>query len=225
MSDFWKSFKSVFVVEEQTPMQTSTTNATSAKPTTQPEKIPPPQYQAPAQTQAATGSGREKAMQVLAAAMEAANPVGFDYFEYRQALSNLANMPMDEPTRYKSAYAMAQTMQVTNNNLIQSAEKYLGVLNAEKQRFEHAAENQQSAQVGTKQAEIENLDLVIKQKAEQIKKLTEEIEEHQKAQVALREEVNAAGSKVIQARADFEASYSLLVSQIQKDIDNMKRYL
>lgn len=225
MSDFWKSFKSVFVVEGQTPTQTSATNTTSAKPTTQPAKIPPPQYQAPAQAQTATGTVQEKFMQVLAGAMEAANPVGFDYFEYRQALSNLANMPMDEPTRYKSAYAMAQTMQATNSNLILSAEKYLGVLNAEKQKFEQAAENQQSAQVGTKQAEIENLDLVIRQKAEQIKKLTEEIEEHQKAQIALREEVNAAGSKVVQTRADFEASYTLLVSQIQKDIDNMKRYL
>ena len=157
--------------------------------------------------------------------MEAANIDGFDYFEFKQSLNNLQKVPMDEATRFKSAFAMAQTMGATSDNLIKTASHYLGVLQQEAGKFSDAANNQMNNQIGNKKAQIENFEAVIKQKAEQIKQLTQDIDLHRKEMEQLKQEIAQSSSKVTQTKADFDASYNLLVSYIQSDINNMKQYL
>jgi hypothetical protein len=226
MSDFWKKFKGVFVVEDPNaannqspssqPVKSETATVTS-KPAS-----PPPVLHVP---KTEGGKVQEKFMQVLFEAMGKSNLDGFDYFEFKQALQNLQNMPMDEATRYKSAFAMAQTMGTSADKLINTAIHYADVLKNEQSKFNSAVENQRKTQVGDKESAIQNLDAVIKQKAEQIKKLTDEIQQHQKDMATLKDEIATSMIKVEQTQSDFMASYNLLAGQIQQDIANMKSYL
>ena len=164
-------------------------------------------------------------MEALFGAMEKANLDGFDYFEFKQALANLANMPMDEATRYKSAFAMAQTMGATPAKLMDSAGHYLGILQQENDKFRQAVENQKQTQIGSKQSQIDNLEAVIKQKAEQIKKLTEEIDQHRQEMIKTKDDIAQSMVKVEQTQGDFSATYNSLIGQIQGDVSNMKKYL
>ena len=134
-------------------------------------------------------------------------------------------MPMDEATRYKSAFAMAQTMGATPDKLIHTANGYLEALKQEEMKFQQSANNQIQSQIGNKQGQIDNFAAVITQKNEQIKKLLAEMEEHKKEMEQLKQDIAQSSSKVSQTKADFEMSYQSIVSQIQKDIDNMKNYL
>jgi hydroxypyruvate isomerase len=224
MSEFWKKFKGVFVVED--PNQQ---NKSSASPVVKSEPvISSPKHESSASLKIPSTEGgkvQEKFMQVLFEAMGKANLDGFDYFEFKQALSNLQNMPMDEATRYKSAFAMAQTMGTSPDKLINTAIHYADVLKNEQSKFNNAVENQRKTQVGDKEAAIQNLEAVIKQKAEQIKKLTDEIQQHQKDMTQMKDDISTAMIKVEQTQSDFFASYNLLASQIQQDINNMKNYL
>jgi cell division septum initiation protein DivIVA len=227
MSDFFSKLKGVFIVEDP-----------NAAATTQPKNNPQPTTQIVASSQpvantasvsatysAGNGQVSDKFFEVLARAMEAANQDGFDYFEFRQALANLKNVPMDDATRYKSAFAMSQAMGVTADKLINSAAYYVDVLKNEQNRFVQAANNQRQAQVGDKQAQSDNLEAVMRQKAEQIKQLTAEIEQHRKEVDTIKSDISQAVVKVEQTSRDFDATYQLLVGQIQADVNSMRSYL
>jgi hypothetical protein len=232
MSEFWSKFKGVFVQNDPNavnqPKQTEP-KATEqrAMPTSSRAEVaaPPPSVKPTFSATVGDGAVSEKFMQALFGAMETSNIEGFDYFEYKLSLKNLASMPMDEPTRYKSAYAMATTMGATPEKLINSALHYLDVLKNENTKFSQAAENQRSAQVGNKQSQVDNLEAVILQKAEQIKRLTEEIGQHREDVTKLKDDIAQSTIKVAQTQQDFGATYQTLVGQIEQDVANMKTYL
>ena len=228
MSDFWTKFKGAFIVEDPNQAQMSNEKPIqqSSQPVSQPRNAPvTPSVQTVYAAQNGGGAVNSKLMEALFGAMEKANLDGFDYFEFKQALANLANMPMDEATRYKSAFAMAQTMGATPAKLMDSAGHYLGILQQENDKFKQAVENQKQTQIGSKQSQIDNLEAVIKQKAEQIKKLTEEIDQHRQEMIKTKDDIAQSMVKVEQTQGDFSATYNSLIGQIQGDVSNMKKYL
>ena len=229
MSEFWSKFKGVFVETDpnavKQPSATPQSAPTATRENVASQKQTPSVSTPSAPTFSGQGAVNEKFMQALSGAMEAANLDGFDYFEFKLSLKNLASMPMDEATRYKSAFAMASTMGATPEKLINAAIHYLDVLKNENAKFSQAAENQRAAQVGNKQSQADNLDAVIKQKAEQIRQLTAEIDQHRKDITKLNDEIGQATVKVAQTQQDFAASYQSLVGQIEQDVTNMKNYL
>jgi cell division septum initiation protein DivIVA len=230
MSDFFSKLKNVFIVEDpnapKTPppskneVKTAATNTASAPS----QNYSTPSVSAP-MSSAGGGQVSDKFFEMLAKAMENANQDGFDYFEFKQAVANLKNVPMDDATRFKSAFAMSQAMGVTADKLVNSAAYYLDVLKNEQSRFMQAANNQRQSQVGDKQAQADNLEAVMHQKAEQIKQLTNEIEQHRKEVDTIKSDISQAVVKVEQTSRDFDATYQLLVGQIQGDLNNMKSYL
>ena len=96
---------------------------------------------------APSGKSSPKFTNILLQAMEANNLDGFDYLEYKQSLHNLAKMPMDEQTRYQSAFAAASTMGATPAKLVKTAHFYLDVLKKEEAKFAQALANQKDKQL------------------------------------------------------------------------------
>ena len=172
-----------------------------------------------------SGKATEKFLQVLFGAMEKANLPGMDYLEYKQSLQSLAKMPMEDSVRYQSAFAMAQTMGATPQKLIESANHYLEVLKGEQSKFEQVLIKQTKDRIGNRQETLNNLEGIIQQKTEQIKKLTAEIEHHRQEMEQIRQELKEASAKVEATKYDFIASYNALVAQILGDVESMKKYL
>ncbi|GAB4495392.1 MAG: hypothetical protein OHK0019_24320 [Saprospiraceae bacterium] len=227
MSDIFKKFKSVFIIEEendeaQNKNQTQQTSQHPAEMT-----APPSRQRAESSAPAVSPSGsvNDKFVEILAAALEKNNQEGFDYFEFRQALKNLAKMPMDEQTRFHSAYAMAQTMGVTPAKLVESAKFYLNVLTNEQAKFNEAHAQQRSRLIGNREEEVKNLEAAIQQKAEQIQQLSREIEEHRQRSEQIRKEISESTVKIETTKADFEATFSNVTAHIQDDIRKIQQYL
>ncbi len=109
----------------------------------------------------------------LEKALEENNQQGFDFLEFKNSLKTLAGIIPDEATRYKSAYATAATMGVTVDRLLESAAFYQSVLEKERDNFTRAVNQQVDLNVTAKQKDVERLQALIGQKAEQIKRLTE----------------------------------------------------
>jgi hypothetical protein len=219
MSDIFKKFKSVFIVDD------SSADASATGPVQQAT----PSQQAPAATPVATaqtqGSVTDKFVEILMSALEKNNQDGFDYFEYRQALKNLSAMPMDEATRFKSAYAMAQTMGVTPVKLADSAKFYLGVLANEQSKFNDAHTQQRAKLIGNREDDLKNLEAMVLQKTEQIKQLTQEIEDHRQKGDQIRSEISESTIKIENTKADFDATFSNVTANIEADIAKIKQYL
>lgn len=226
----FKNIKSLFIIEEEDP---AVKKETAKQEKTSPEPVPKKGTDAPAagspairQSKAGDpGKVTAKFTNVLLEAMQQQNLSGFDYLEYKQSLNSLKKMPMDEPTRYQSAFAMAQTMGATPEALLKTGRHYIDVLHQEERKFEQALAAQQEKQIGSKQEEMKQLEETIKAKAEQIKRLTQEIEAHQKEKDQLRNALEEAAVRVESTKNDFIASYNNLVEQIHQDLENIKKYL
>ena len=223
---FADKLKSLFIIEEE-----GSTKKKVIKPTADKKAAAKPKG---AQSSTATvpesnvgdkGKPTSKFMEILFGAMEKHNLDGFDYLEFKQSLKSLEKMPMDEQTRFQSAFAMAKTMGATPKKLVDAAAHYLKVLLHEEKKFEQALANQRTQQIGGREKQIKDLEVGIQQKAQHIKKLTQEIEQSQKQLAGIKKEISGAVSKVETTKNNFIASYNSVVAQIQSDMENMKKYL
>jgi len=218
-----KNLKSLFVVEEEEVSKGNASKETPSK--SQRQAIPKGAPVISESQEGKKGKVSSKFTEVLLGSMEKADLEGFDYLEYKKSLQSLAKMPMDEATRYKSAYAMAQTMGVSPDKLVQTAQHYINALSKEEQKFEQALQSQKEKQVGAKLQQFKQLEQLVAKKAEQIKLLTQEIEQHQKQMEATKKEVSGSSVKIETTKNNFIASYNMIVAKIQEDIDKMKQYL
>ena len=182
---FGDRLKSWFVVEDgSSPKKKTkkTAEKSTSKKTTDKKKTAP----TATNTSVEPGKVTTKFMEILLAAMDKNNLDGFDYLEFKQSLKSLEKMPMDEATRYQSAFAMAKTMGATPEQLVKTAGHYIAILQQEEKKFGQAVAAQRSRQIGGRENQIKQMEAGIKQKAEHIKKLTQEIEADQKKLATLK---------------------------------------
>ncbi|WP_435353843.1 hypothetical protein [Emticicia sp. SJ17W-69] len=216
MSDFLSKLKGIFIVPTPADGKSAEPVAKTATPATTTVPVAP----APL-----SGKVSDKFYDILFGAMEANNQEGFDYLEYKKSLQTLAKMPMDEQTRYASAFAAAQAMGITSQKLNDSAQFYLNVLKTEDAKFQESVNAQRQKQIGSKEKAIADLDATIKAKGEQIARLTQEIAAHQDDMGKMKAEISEAVVKIETTLSDFHATYSDLTSQIAQDVEKMSKYL
>jgi len=167
----------------------------------------------------------QKSVDTLTKALNQANLPGFDYLEFKQSLGALQKLNMDESTAIKSAFATAETMGLTKNKLIETAQHYKSVLAGEKNKFQQALDNRVKARVYGKKNEIERLKKQVEEYKAKIQQLEGQISKHQatidSADSTIRDEVD----KIDSIHRNFEAAHQSLLNQIDKDILNINQNL
>lgn len=173
-----------------------------------------------------TGQPNEKFLEILAGVLEKNNLPGFDYFEYRKAVQSIAKLhTMDEATQYKTAYAAAQSMNVSHESLISSANKYLTLLEVEETNFNQSANNYLNQQLSSKKSEETQLQDQVQKITQQIDELKAKLEADKTRLTNLQEELGHVSQKVEANKANFKASYQNIVEEIRTDIQKMETYL
>lgn len=225
-----KKLKSLFVVDDETPNKDQEQMAqdqdkieTAPSPDTSEQLADIPEAEEIKMPKDAKPDS--KFVNVLLKAIDASNLEGFDYLEYKQSLQSLSKMDMDEPTRYQSAFAMAKTMGATPAKLVDSAQHYIKVLDKENKKFKEALANQRSKQVQGREQKLKNLEASIKQKKQEIAKLTKEIEASQQSLGEVKNAINQASAKVELTNSQFKLAYDSVKNQINSDIERMKTFL
>lgn len=161
----------------------------------------------------------------LLAEVEKSNLDGFDYFEYKQSLKAMGKMMIDEETMFKTAFATAQTIGVTVDQLLNSAEHYLNILDQQDLAFKDSLDLDKKNLVGDKEATVDDLGKTIKEHQEKIKQLKEEITKHENRILELEREIKIDSAKIETQRNNFNASFHFLRAQFSDDIAKMKKYL
>jgi len=219
----FKKFKSLFVIEEG---DTASENKTSSESSSDTKKeTPSKSFEISTPGGGGTGKVQDKFLEALFNALETSNQEGFDYMEFKDFLKSLAKVPMDDNTRYKSAFATAATMGATKEKILSSAKHYLSVLGNEQTKFQEALQGQRERNLTGKQDEIKSLGNTIEQNQKDIEKLKADIESHRQRITALEQEIATASDKLSQTANDFDATYKTLVSQIQADVQNIESHL
>ncbi|MFN7118997.1 MAG: hypothetical protein ACK4TA_19515 [Saprospiraceae bacterium] len=167
----------------------------------------------------------ERSVEFLTKALEKNNLPGFDYIEYKQSLGALMAMNIDEMTAFKSAYATAATVGLTKEKLLKTAEHYKGVLNQEKTQFDAALEKQIQQRVKSKQEEVVKLKKQIEDYQIKIQQMQEKIAEYESVIANADEDIRSSMEKIESTRENFETTLRSIVNEIDKDVDNINRYL
>ncbi|WP_299434325.1 hypothetical protein [uncultured Aquimarina sp.] len=223
-----KNLKSLFIVddaEEENKEPSESTGKSEVKSDKKPAASTPPPLPNNPVSSSTEGALDTKIVEKLLQAIEKNNLEGFDYLEYKKSLKALEKMPMDEATKYRSAFATASTMGVTLDKLLQTTNFYIGVLNKENEQFIGAFKNQFDSKVSGREREIAQFESIIKEKSEEIKRLTEEIAKHQQQIGDLKAKVEESNSKINKTQNDFKVSYNHLKAQFEEDIVKMQKYL
>jgi chromosome segregation ATPase len=221
-----KGIKSWFFTETEEPAdQKKGTKGPLVKKIKEVEAAPTSTESIPEVKDGRQGEVSQKFVDILFKVLREKDLDGFDYMEFKKSLQSLKKMDMDIDTRIKSAFAMAQTMGVSKDRLLETANFYIGVLKSEEQKFEQALEHQQQKQVDGKKTKIEQLKSQIEKKEAHLKKLQAEVAQHNKQINTLHQEIDQATTKIANTKNDFIASFNSLVNQIKLDMKHINDYL
>jgi septal ring factor EnvC (AmiA/AmiB activator) len=167
----------------------------------------------------------QKSIDFLEAAIIKQTQPGFDYLKFKQSIEQLAGLKLDVPTSLKSAFAIASTMGVTKESLLQSGRHYLTILGEEKKQFDQALNNQVQQRIDSKKDELINLQKQIEEHKKQIARLEKQILEYQDKIARSDEEVAEAKASINQTKMKFENTYQQFVSAIESDMAAIQQNL
>ena len=237
-----KNLKSLFIVEEEEETTAPDAKAPAAKAsaaTTQgaPAQNPP----RPTSATPAAATPREKSARPSAPAGPASvNPAiveklldaidtndleGFDYLEYKRALKAMESLPMDEATKFRSAFATASTVGASLDKLTSSVAYYLHVLDKQRDDFAGVVQRELDAKVAGREAELAAIERKIEEKTAEIARLQSEIDQLRGKSGEVTLALQESRSKIETARAEFGASFEYVKSLFEQDAEKMGRYL
>ena len=220
----WKNLKGYFVVEEEGQLKPKSSTLPDKR-TGAPAKPKPESTDPHAPAAPPGGRVKEQFVDVLLKAMEKANLPGFDYLEYKKALQNLEKMNLDDASRFQAAYAAAQSMGVTPQQLTDSANHYLQALSVEQEKFAKAVSGQREDQVIKREAQLKQFDESVGQQEAKIKELQDQIAKTRERQTQLRKSIGESRAKIDATAADFDTTYHTITGSIGEDIAKMREYL
>ncbi len=167
----------------------------------------------------------KKFTSILLKALNKNNLDGSDYLEFKDSLHSLKGVIDDEPTRYKSSYAVLSNNGVTKEKLIETSQHYIDVLKAEKQNFEATFRDQQAKQVKAREDKLVRLTSGLEKKKSQLQKLIADIEKTEEDLKVAKKEINQVAGKVQLTKDQFMASYQMIMNQIKEDVSKIKKYI
>ncbi|HRI29356.1 MAG TPA: hypothetical protein PK239_08600 [Chitinophagales bacterium] len=216
-----KNLKSLFIVDETTQKKEETEKQNPQQEGVQLTPPPLPEnYSGNPETKT-----DPRVYEMLLSVIESNNQDGFDYLEFKASLQALNNLPLDEATKYKSAFATASTMGLTLDKLITSADFYKNVLNRERDKFKAELERKMQDTVVSKDKEKQQLEDNINKKEQQIANLSSEINQHRQNLAQLQQQLAEIQFKIQQTQSAFFNTHQHLLSQFEDDMQKMRQYL
>lgn len=147
---------------------------------------------------------------------------GFDYIKFKGSTDQMKSAIPDESTRFRAAFAAAQSMGMSKEELIKTAKHYLDVLKVEEDEFSLTIKDRQSTKVSTLENQIVSIDRTIQEKSESIKKLTDEINAVQQEKIALTAQASQERLKIETVKSKFDSALNNLRQEISADIEKIQ---
>ncbi len=170
---------------------------------------------------------KSKFVDILFNAIEKANTDGFDYLEFKQSINNLKKQKLgnDEKQLFITAFALAKTMDVNKEKLLESANYYLQVLENENIRFNDSLTNNAKVKLLERKDKLQKTEAILEKEKIQLTELQKKIEMHEKQIQDLKNDLQEAEQKVNNVKAGFSKALKDISSQISNDIEKIKTYI
>ena len=192
------------------------------------QQVPAASAQAPIAAPApSSGQGRkdDNVARTLQAAIDEANIGGYDYYEFAKTLDALTPTISAEQALFQTAFATGTVMGATKAKLLETANSYLTLLGTKEKEFEATAQQRFDQTVAKRETELPAIDAKIKEKSEQIRKMTEEIHALTASKTLVANEIAESKAKIEQVRNNFAATLQVFTAKITSDIEKIQKYL
>ncbi len=161
----------------------------------------------------------------LVKTMEGQRLGGFDYLKFVETLEGMkAAIPLDAQ-RYSVAYGVAKSMNADKAQLIDGGKHYVQVLQQASTDFNASVARRTDETVVAGENKIVEIDKLIGSKAEQIQKLSQEIEAAQQERAALVASVSENRVKLEVRKKSFEVTHAACVAEIEENINKIMQFV
>lgn len=179
----------------------------------------------PIQAPIVPGQSSPEIVAILEQAIADANLPGFDYLEFKAALTNLASLPITEEQKFKTVFATIQSMNVTKEALLSAVDHYVGVLDKKKGEFDSFVEGLIQTEVTAKETQIASIDEAIAKDAQEIERLTNSIKEKQQKKQEVSIEIFNSKNNISSKQSAFVASYNDIKNKLLDDKNKLNSFL
>ncbi len=142
----------------------------------------------------------------------------FDYIKYRQAIKGMTALKIDEETAIQSTLMTASTMNVTVDDIRNSAQFFSQLLDDEAKKFAQATIHHYQEKVEAKKHEIEQTSKRIVELEEQIKNIELELQQLRKSIGVMQSEIESNELKNSDKKLKFTNTINRIKSYILHDI-------
>lgn len=161
----------------------------------------------------------------LKTAMEENALGSYDYLKFKKSSDTLKAIVPDESARFKAAFVAAQTLNITKEKLVETANHYIAVLAEEQRKFNEVIDGATKQKIGSATQRIKEITDEVASKTAAIQKLTSEISVLQQEGSTLQGKVSEDKKKIDAATSSFTVTYDTFVQEIKSDIGKMQSYL
>lgn len=153
---------------------------------------------------------------------EQTNLPGPDYYEFFKMMETLEPHIHDEKARISATFASLSIQGMTKEKLIDTAKKYMDVVQSDKANFEKALQNAGSSEVDQRKRKLQELEMMIQKNSEIIQKLTKEISDGQVLMGKLKVEVQEEENKFNKNRSGYNIACEAMLTKITTDIQKIQ---
>jgi hypothetical protein len=170
----------------------------------------------------AKGEFNEQILNSLTKAISDANLPGEDYLEFIDAIQAMKNIDLAESVKMQTVLATLSTKGLSVQKIVESADYYLKVLENEKDKFKQAMSQQTQGKVDEKHKQIKSLEDTNLKKAEQIKILTDEINNNTAQIEKIKIDISEADYKIKATENNFYVTFDYVANQIINNVEKIK---
>jgi hypothetical protein len=192
----------------------STAPATDAKGKTAAPVVAP----ATAPSVTVQGVADNKFIDMLEGVIEQSNIPGQDYFEFKQAVENMKQLPMDEKTKFMTAFSVLSLQGCKKDVLLSSIENYIGIIQKEKTSFDEEMKTAYAKNVQSK------LDQATNAKKE-LDTLRKKLTDLNNSILTLSQEAQQEEMKIRATESNFKASADVIISEMISDKEKVNSYI
>lgn len=214
------SIKSLFIKEEANTVVKENTKSKSSSTSSSPVLVSPTiSYQTPTTYTNVSGVVVPEIKESLEKALMDNNFPGEDYIELREAIKSMVTgTGLDATTAMKAAFATLASRGLTKSKAVETAGKYIEIINKEKEKFLATVSSRTEQKVSKPKQEIEAIAKDNISLAKEIENITKKMNDNNEAISKKKGEIAEQESIIERTKTNYEFTHSIFVKEIQDDV-------
>ncbi|MEJ1239871.1 hypothetical protein WBG78_17160 [Chryseolinea sp. T2] len=151
-----------------------------------------------------------------------ANLPGPDYYEFMRMNETLESHIKDDKARLAATFASLSIQGLTKEALIATAGRYKEIIAEDRSKFERIAAEKNEKEIGGRRHDLTQLEDSVRKNAEEISKLTQEINEAQKSIDGLKASILEEERKLESNQRGYLLASDAMTMKIDTDIQKIK---